>query len=57
MFGRSGGAKREKRVGKCYATFHITPKTLHEERERRRARAVEDSGAVPPESGGEPPPT
>ncbi|MFT3686187.1 MAG: hypothetical protein QM783_14905 [Phycisphaerales bacterium] len=30
------------RVGKCTATFHITPKALHEARARRRAAAGKD---------------
>ncbi|MFN9131704.1 MAG: PaaI family thioesterase [Phycisphaerales bacterium] len=33
------GLGREVRVGRCLATFHITPKALHEARAARRARA------------------
>ncbi len=33
--GRSKPAK-DMRVGKCNVTFHVTPKVMHEERERRR---------------------
>ncbi len=42
------GLGREVRVGKSYATFHITPKALHEARAQRRAKGkknVEDQGA------------
>lgn len=35
------GIGREVRVGKCLATFHITPKALHEARAERRAKASE----------------
>lgn len=35
------GLGREVRVGRCTATFHLTPKHLHERRSERRERAVE----------------
>jgi len=38
------GLRKELRVGKCMATFHVTPKALHESRaERREASAARDS--------------
>jgi acyl-coenzyme A thioesterase PaaI-like protein len=42
------------RVGKCTATFHITPKALHEARARRRAAAGKDlpAGSVEPPNEG-----
>lgn len=50
------GLGREVRVGKCRATFHVTPKALHEARKARRARtrhaepqAPEPSSAPAPE--------
>ncbi|CAN5791492.1 hypothetical protein BH11PLA1_BH11PLA1_16440 [soil metagenome] len=33
------GLRKEVRVGRCDATFHITPKALHEARAERRERA------------------
>lgn len=42
---------KEKRVGKCYATFHITPKSLHEERAARRAKGEQTRPAT--SAGGE----
>lgn len=42
------GLGREVRVGKSYATFHITPKALHAARAQRRAKGkkqVEERGA------------
>jgi hypothetical protein len=32
------GLGKEVRVGKCHATFHVTPKALHEARAARRAK-------------------
>ena len=29
---------RDMRVGKCHVTFHVTPKVMHEEKEKRRDR-------------------
>ncbi len=43
---------REKRVGKCMATFHVTPKSLHEERAARKARAIEARADSAAGSGG-----
>lgn len=40
---------KEKRVGRCLATFHITPKSLHQRRAARRAQAAA------PHPGGEQP--
>ncbi|MGQ0627748.1 MAG: hypothetical protein ACT4PL_06555 [Phycisphaerales bacterium] len=40
------GLGKEIRVGKCQATFHITPKSLHEARAARRAR-IKAEGAEP----------
>ena len=44
---------REKRVGKCEATFHITPKVHHKNRRERRAVSAreESLAAATPESG------
>ncbi|MGD9690308.1 MAG: hypothetical protein AB7K52_14185 [Phycisphaerales bacterium] len=36
---------REKRVGKCFATFHVTHKSLHAQRAERRARAASNGAA------------
>lgn len=32
--GATPGKSREKRVGRCIATFHVTPKLLHDERKK-----------------------
>ncbi len=39
------GLGREVRVGKCRATFHVTPKSLHEARKHRRSRMAAGSAA------------
>lgn len=39
------GREREVRVGRCLATFHITPKALHEARKARRAGGVGGAGS------------
>lgn len=40
------GLGREVRVGKCWATFHVTPKALHEARAARRAKRAEETPAA-----------
>lgn len=47
------GLGREVRVGKCFCTFHVTPKVLHEARKQRRARSRGDTGGPP--AGGDSP--
>ncbi|MCC6320368.1 MAG: hypothetical protein IT438_02905 [Phycisphaerales bacterium] len=49
--GKTG--EREKRVGRCEATFHVTPKAHHKHKRERRAGAAE-AGAAEPD---QPPPT
>lgn len=34
--------ERDKRVGRCSATFHVTPKVHHKTKRQRRAQAAED---------------
>ncbi len=41
------GLGREVRVGKCFATFHVTPKALHEARAARRAAGKTDGAGAP----------
>lgn len=41
------GLGREVRVGRCWATFHVTPKALHQARKARRGRAGVGDGEPP----------
>jgi hypothetical protein len=52
-------AEREKRVGRCEATFHVTPKVHHKNKRERKERVVTvESPAERPEPAvDEPPPT
>ena len=46
---------REKRVGRCTATFHVTPKTHHKDKKKRRANnehTTERRGTAPPGAAG-----
>lgn len=45
------GLGREVRVGRCWATFHVTPKAMHQARKARRGRAAAGGGQA---SGGAP---
>jgi hypothetical protein len=42
------GLGREIRVGKCFCTFHVTPKVLHEARKERREKAKSLAPSTPP---------
>lgn len=52
--GRARRQERENRVGKCWATFHVTPKSHHEAKEKRRerlmAQRIEDAPGVDSEA-------
>ena len=56
----ANAAEREKRVGKCAATFHVTPKLHHKSKKERSERAPSASSTATvsePVDVGEPPPT
>jgi acyl-coenzyme A thioesterase PaaI-like protein len=50
--------EKEKRVGRCTATFHVTPKLHHKsKRERARTGPAPVAGATGESESGDPPPT
>ncbi|MFN7020348.1 MAG: PaaI family thioesterase [Phycisphaerales bacterium] len=50
------GAEREKRVGRCEATFHVTPKAHHKHKRERRVTAAQPAENLPATSTDAPPP-